>query len=48
MICCMNATGGGDKSFFYWLKAGFAFTLPILVISVIALLFWVWSSTGAK
>jgi len=40
--------GGADKSFFYWLKAGFAFTLPILVISIIALLFWVWSSTGAK
>ncbi len=33
----------GDKGFFYWLKAGFAFTFPLLVVSVLALLVWIWS-----
>jgi chromosome segregation ATPase len=37
---------GGEKGFFYWLKAGFAFTLPLLVLGVLALLFWVWSLTA--
>lgn len=32
---------GGEKSFFYWLKAGFAFTLCPTVIAVIGLLFWI-------
>lgn len=32
-----------EKGFFYWLKAGFAFTFPLLVVSVLALLVWVWS-----
>ena len=34
---------GDDKGFFYWLKAGFAFTLPILILGVLALLIWVGS-----
>ncbi len=37
---------GGDKGFFYWLKAGFAFTLPLLVISILGLLIWIWSLTA--
>lgn len=37
---------GGEKSFFYWLKSGFAFTLPLLVLGVLALLFWIWSLTA--
>jgi DNA repair exonuclease SbcCD ATPase subunit len=32
---------GADKGFFYWFKAGFAFTLPLLVLGVLALLLWV-------
>jgi len=34
---------GADKGFFYWLKAGFAFTLPLLVVLVIAILVVIWS-----
>lgn len=37
---------GGEKGFFYWLKAGFAFTLPLVALGVLALLFWVWSLTA--
>lgn len=33
----------GEKGFFYWFKAGFAFTLPMLVLGVLALLLWVGS-----
>lgn len=36
----------GDKGFFYWFKAGFAFTLPLLVLSVLGLLIWIWSLTA--
>jgi chromosome segregation ATPase len=35
---------GGDKSFFYWLKAGAAFTLVPTIIGILALLIWIWSS----
>ena len=39
--------GGGDKSsFFYWLKAGFAFTLAPTIVGVLGLLIWIWSSTA--
>jgi DNA repair exonuclease SbcCD ATPase subunit len=37
---------GGDKGFFYWLKAGLAFTLPLTVLSVLGLLIWIWSLTA--
>lgn len=33
----------GEKGFFYWFKAGFAFTLPLLVLGVLALLLWIGS-----
>lgn len=32
---------GADKGFFYWLKAGFAFTLCPTIVGIIALLFWI-------
>jgi chromosome segregation ATPase len=35
---------GDDKGFFYWLKAGFAFTLPVQLIGFLALLLWIWST----
>ncbi len=34
---------GADRGFFYWFKAGFAFTLPLIVLGVLALLLWVGS-----
>lgn len=34
---------GAEKGFFYWLKAGFAFTLWLQVIGVLGLFIWVWS-----
>jgi DNA repair exonuclease SbcCD ATPase subunit len=37
-----------ERSFFYWLRSGFAFTLPLQVIAVISLLVYIWSSTTAK
>ncbi|HEY8898953.1 MAG TPA: hypothetical protein VIM61_00865 [Chthoniobacterales bacterium] len=37
---------GGDKGFFYWFKAGLAFTLPLTVLSVLGLLVWIWSLTA--
>ena len=37
---------GGDKGFFYWLKAGFAFTLPVQFIGVLGLLIWIWSASA--
>ena len=36
-----------DRGFLYWLKSGFAFTLPIQVLGVIGLLVWVWSILSA-
>ena len=32
-----------DRGFAYWLKSGFAFTLPLQLLGVLALLVWVWS-----
>ncbi len=32
----------GDHKFMYWLKAGFAFTLPLLVILMFALFILLW------
>ncbi len=33
--------GGGDRGFMYWLTAGFAFTLPVMVLAtLIAILVW--------
>jgi hypothetical protein len=37
-----------ERSFFYWLRTGFAFTLPLQVIAVISLLVYIWSATTAK
>ncbi|MEI8294126.1 MAG: hypothetical protein WCG66_09080 [bacterium] len=37
-----------DRSFTYWLRAGFAFTLPLQVIAVVFLLLQIWSATTAK
>lgn len=37
-----------EHSFIYWLRSGFAFTLPLQVIAVIALLLYIWSATAAK
>ncbi len=37
---------GGDKSFFYWLKAGFAFTLAPTIVGILGLLIWIWSSNA--
>ena len=37
-----------EHSFIYWLRSGFAFTLPLQVIAVIALLIYIWSSTASK
>lgn len=32
-----------ERGFAYWLKSGFAFTLPIQILTGIGLLIWVWS-----
>lgn len=37
-----------DRSFTYWLRNGFAFTLPLQVIAVIFLLVHIWTATSAK
>lgn len=37
-----------EHSFIYWLRSGFAFTLPLQVIAVIALLLYIWSATASK
>ncbi len=37
-----------ERSFFYWLRSGFAFTLPLQIIAVILLLVYIWSATAAK
>jgi len=34
-----------ERGFNYWLKTGFAFTLPLQVIAVVALLVYIWSVT---
>jgi DNA repair exonuclease SbcCD ATPase subunit len=37
-----------DRGFIYWLRSGFAFTLPLQAIGVIALLVFIWSLTSGK
>ena len=37
-----------EHSFVYWLRSGFAFTLPLQIIAVIALLLYIWSATSSK
>ena len=37
-----------DRGFVYWLKSGFAFTLPLQAIALVALLVFIWSVTSAK
>ncbi|GAB4179404.1 MAG: hypothetical protein Fur0032_20080 [Terrimicrobiaceae bacterium] len=32
-----------EKGFFYWLKSGFAFTLPVQILGIVALVIWVLS-----
>ncbi len=32
-----------DKGLLYWLKSGFAFTLPLQIIGLLGLLIWIWS-----
>lgn len=32
-----------DRGFFYWLKSGFAFTLPLQALIAIGLLIWIWA-----
>jgi chromosome segregation ATPase len=32
-----------DRGFIYWLKSGFAFTLPLQILGAIGLLVWIWS-----
>ena len=36
-----------ERGFFYWLKSGFAFTLPLQVLGAIGLLVWIWSVLSA-
>ena len=36
-----------ERGFVYWLKSGFAFTLPLQVLGVIGLLVWIWSVLSA-
>lgn len=31
-----------EQGFFYWLQCGVAFTLPLLVLGVIAIVVWIW------
>jgi hypothetical protein len=35
---------GPDHSFLYWLKAGLAFTLPLLLLGLIAVFIFCWKS----
>lgn len=37
-----------ERSFVYWLRSGFAFTLPLQIIAVISLLVYIWSATTVK
>jgi len=36
-----------EHGFAYWLKSGFAFTLPVQVVAWIALVVWIWMSLAA-
>ncbi len=35
-----------ERGFSYWLKSGFAFTLPLQVLGAIGLLVWIWLSSA--
>lgn len=35
--------GYPEKNFLYWLKSGFAFTLPVQLIGIVALVLWLYS-----
>jgi len=37
-----------ERGFIYWLKSGFAFTLPIQAIALVALLVYIWSVTSGR
>ena len=37
-----------EQGFSYWLKSGFAFTLPLQILGLAILLVFIWSSTSAK
>jgi hypothetical protein len=37
-----------ERGFRYWAKSGFAFTLPLQIIGVLGLLFWIWTVFGGK
>ena len=37
-----------EHGFIYWLKSGFAFTLPIQAIALVALLVYIWSVTSGR
>ncbi|HEY5744261.1 MAG TPA: hypothetical protein VIS99_17185 [Terrimicrobiaceae bacterium] len=37
-----------ERGFSYWLKSGFAFTLPLQIVGLAALIIWVWSLVGPK
>jgi DNA repair exonuclease SbcCD ATPase subunit len=37
-----------DRGFVYWLRTGFAFTLPLQAIALVALLVYIWSVTASK
>jgi hypothetical protein len=37
-----------ERGFGYWLKAGFAFTLPLQIMALVALAVWAWSLFGGQ
>ncbi len=37
-----------DKSFSYWFLNGLAFTLPLQILGIIALLIWIWSTFTSR
>jgi chromosome segregation ATPase len=37
-----------ERGFKYWIKSGFAFTLPLQIIGVLGLIIWAWSLFGPK
>jgi hypothetical protein len=37
-----------ERGFSYWLKSGFAFTLPLQIVGLAALIIWVWSLVSGK
>jgi hypothetical protein len=37
-----------ERGFGYWLKSGFAFTIPLQIIGLAALAIWAWSLFGTQ